>query len=165
MEILVDTLIATWVPAWQKRAKRRVILAPRFYFFDIAIVNDLARRSRLEAGSAAFGAAFEHLIFQELRAHASYAGGGYSIAYWHTASGIEVDFILGDAEVAIEVKSTDRPTSDDRRGLRAWKEEHPTSRCILVARVARGQLTEDGVEVLPWAEFLERLWSDEILVL
>jgi predicted AAA+ superfamily ATPase len=162
-EILVDTLVSTWVPAWQKRVKRRVILAPRFYFFDIGIVNDLARRGRLKPGSTEFGAAFEHFIFLELRAHASYRGGGYPISYWHTASGIEVDFVLGDAAVAIEVKSTDRPTSDDRRGLRAWLEEHPSSRCILVARVARPQRHEDGIEVLPWEDFLHRLWSGEIL--
>jgi predicted AAA+ superfamily ATPase len=74
-EVLVDTLIAAWVPAWTKRAKRRVIGAPRFYFFDVGIVNDLARRRTMVPGSAEFGAAFEHFIWMELRAHAGYRGG------------------------------------------------------------------------------------------
>ena len=43
-DVLVDTLVATWVPAWTKRAKRRVIQAPRFYFFDVGLVNERTRR-------------------------------------------------------------------------------------------------------------------------
>ncbi len=75
-EVLVDTLVATWVPAWTKRTKRRVIQAPRFYFFDVGLVNELAHRGPLTSGSTDFGVAFEHFIFMELRAHAAYAGRG-----------------------------------------------------------------------------------------
>jgi len=163
-DVLVDTLVATWVPAWTKRAKRRVIQAPRFWFFDIGIVNELARRGTLLPGSAEYGAAFEHFIFMELRAHALYAGrgAGLPVSYWRTAAGFEVDFILGDAEVAVEVKSTDRPTTDHLRGLRAWREEHPKSRCLLVCRAPRARRAEQGIEILPWKEFLSRLWNSEI---
>lgn len=163
-DVLVDTLVATWVPAWTKRAKRRVIQAPKFWFFDIGIVNDLTNRSPLSPGSSDFGAAFEHFIFMELRAHATYSprGTGLPVSYWRTASGIEVDFILGNAEVAIEVKSTDRPTTDHLKGLRAWREEHPKSRCILVCRAARGRRAEQDIEILPWRKFLASLWKNEI---
>lgn len=163
-DVLVDTLVATWVPAWTKRAKRRVIQAPRFWFFDIGIVNELARRGTLLPGSAEYGGAFEHFIFMELRAHALYAGrgAGLPVSYWRTAAGFEVDFILGDAEVAVEVKSTDRPTTDHLKGLRAWREEHPKSRCILVCRAPRARRAEQGIEILPWQEFLGRLWNNEI---
>lgn len=160
-EVLVDTLIATWVPAWTKRAKRRVIESPRLFFFDVGIVNDLAHRSGMKPGSAEYGAAFEHFIFMELRAHSSYRG-GCPIAYWRTASGLEVDFILGDGSVAIEVKSSDNITSDHLRGLRAWKEEHPKSRCILVSRAPRARMTEDKIEILPWKVFLTTLWEGGI---
>jgi predicted AAA+ superfamily ATPase len=84
------------------------------------------------------------------------------VSYWRTASGIEVDFILGDAEVAVEVKASERPTTDHLKGLRAWREEHPRSRCLLVCRVPRGRRTEDGIDIIPWREFLERLWRHEI---
>lgn len=160
-EVLVDTLIATWAPAWTKRAKRRVIESPRFYFFDVGIVNDLAHRERMRPGSAEYGAAFEHFIFMELRAHAGYRGGP-PVSYWRTASGLEVDFILGNAEVAIEAKSSENITSDHLKGLRAWKQEHPKSRCILVARAPRARLTEDRIEILPWRDFLRSLWQGGI---
>jgi predicted AAA+ superfamily ATPase len=163
-DILVDTLVAAWVPAWTKRAKRRVIQAPRFWFFDVGIVNELTHRGTLVPGSTDFGAAFEHFILMELRAHASYAPRqmGLPVSYWRTASGIEVDFILGDAEVAIEVKATDRPTTDHLKGLRAWREEHPRSRGILVCRGSRARRTDDGIEIVPWRDFLRSLWRNEI---
>lgn len=163
-EILVDTLLATWVPAWTKRAKRRVIQAPRFWYFDVGLVNELTRRGPLVPGSTDFGAAFEHFMFMELRAHALHAPRdvGLPVSYWRTASGIEVDFILGNAEVAVEVKATDKPAADHLKGLRAWREEHPESRCILVCRAPRGRRTDDGIEIIPWREFLKRLWRHEI---
>lgn len=160
-EVLVDTLIATWLPAWTKRAKRRVIESPRFYFFDTGIVNDLSHRGRLNPGTPEYGAAFEHLIFMELRAFQSYRGGP-PLAYWRTASGMEVDFILGDGRVAIEAKSSDNITSDHLKGLRAWRQEHPTSRCILVSRAPRARVTEDKIEILPWQSFLKMLWQGGI---
>jgi uncharacterized protein len=161
-EILVDTLIAAWQPAWRKRAKRRVIESPRFWFFDIGLVNDLAHRGRMQPGSTDFGAAFEHFLFMELRAHASYRARNRPIAYWRTASGIEVDFIVGDGEIAIEAKSTEQPTADHLRGLRAWREEHPKSRCILVCRAPRARTTDDGIEMLPVTTFLRRLWAGDL---
>jgi predicted AAA+ superfamily ATPase len=113
-------------------------------------------------GSSDFGAAFEHLVFMELRAHAGYRGSrAGEITYWRTASGLEVDFVLGDAATAIEAKSTDAPTTAHLAGLRAWRDEHPASRAILVSRVPRARITDDGIEILPVHTFLRRLWADE----
>jgi predicted AAA+ superfamily ATPase len=161
-EILTDTLLGCWVPAWRKRAKRRVVESPRFYFFDVGLVNDLSRRGRLKPGSVEFGAAFEHFLFMEIRAHAGYRGNRYPIGYWRTSSGFEVDFILGDGAVAIEAKSTENPTSDHLKGLRVWREEQKSKRCILVSRAPRARKTDDGIEILPWQTFLKQLWNDEL---
>ena len=163
-EILSDTLIGCWVPAWRKRTKRRVVESPRFYFFDVGLVNELARRGLLKPGSADFGAAFEHFIFMELRAHSGYHGGRHPIAYWRTSSGFEVDFILGDGAVAIEAKSTDNPTSDHLKGLRAWREEQKSKCCLLVCRAPRARRTEDGIEIVPWRNFLQQLWNDALSI-
>ncbi len=161
-EILTDTLIGCWVPAWRKRAKRRVIESPRFYFFDVGLVNDLANRGELKPGSTEFGAAFEHFLFMEIRAHAGYRRNRYPIAYWRTSSGFEVDFILGNGAVAVEAKATENPTDDSLKGLRAWRQEQNSKRCILVCRVPRARKTGDGIEILPWRDFLRQLWSDEL---
>jgi hypothetical protein len=117
----------------------------------------IARRGQLRAGASEFGAAFEHFIWMELRAHASYSRLHYPIAYWRTASGFEVDFVIADGAAAIEAKSTDQPTTDHLKGLRALKDELHPPRCVLVSRVPRPRRTSDGIEILPWRDFHPQL--------
>lgn len=160
-EILSDTLVGRFLPAFRRRPKRRVILAPKFYFFDLSLANHFLRRSAIRARSESFGHAFEHLLFQELSAHRHYSGLEYDLAYWRTASGYEVDFILGAGEVAIEVKG--RPAhSGDTRGLSAFLEEQPKARAFIVSTDPRPRRM-GKITVLPWRLFLDRLWCNKIV--
>ena len=161
-QILTDTLIARWIPAFQKRPKRRVIHAPRFYFFDLGIVNYLLKRKKIESGGDIFVASFEHYILQEIVAYSHYSGKNFEIAYWRTASQLEVDFILGDHEVAIEIKATNNVKSYQLKGLKAFSEEYLTKRNIVVSLDPKPRFTED-INILPWKEFLERLWNGKII--
>jgi uncharacterized protein len=161
-QILEDTLIGRFLPSFQKKPKRRVISAPKFYFFDIGIVNYLLKRGEIQQGSEIFGNAFEHLIYQEIYAHSKYSGNEYLISYWRTASQIEVDFILGENEVAIEVKSSSNINARHLKGLKSFSEEYETKQLILVCNEPLPRLI-DNVMVLPWKIFLERLWAGEII--
>ncbi len=162
-EILEDTLLGRWLPAYRHRAKRRVILAPKFYFTDVGVVNRLARRGTLLPGSELYGKAFENWVFHELSAFRSYRLFDGDLFYWRLASGIEVDFVLGDMRLAVEAKSSERITWDHLKGLRSLAEDHPgVGRRIVVCRESRPRLTEDGIEILPAATFVERLWSGDL---
>lgn len=161
-QILDDTLIGKQLPAFRKRSKRRLIGAPKFYFFDIGIVADLTHRGGVEKGSELFGRAFEHFIYMEISAHSSYSELNYPIAYWKTASGFEVDFVLGDHELAVEVKSASMIGNRHLKGMRAFKEEYAAGRYIVVSMDPRPRKTADGIDILPWKIFLERLWTGDI---
>jgi len=158
-EILEDTLLGRFVPGYVRRPKRRVVAAPRFYLFDVGVVGSLARRGRVRIGSELFGRAFEHFLFMELAAHSSYSNLGYSVTYWRTTSQLEVDFVLGDHEVAIEAKGTERIETHHLRGLRAIGEEYRFRRRVLVSCDPRRRAAAAGVEIVPWREFLRELWS------
>jgi len=160
--ILEDTMIGYIVPAYTKSIKRRVIQAPRFYFFDIGITNYLLKRSGIEQGSLDFGKAFEHLIIQELIAYISYTNNTNKLSYWRTSSQFEVDCILGDATVAIEIKSSSEVYPHQVKGLRAFKEEHPRARLIVVSFDKLIRLL-NGIEIIPADIFLEKLWKREII--
>ena len=161
-QILEDTLLARFVPSFQKRPKRRVVQAPRFYFFDVGLANFLLKRGKIVARSEAFGKAFEHLIYQELAAHSHYCGLHYPIAYWRTSSQFEVDFILGDHQVAIEVKGSDQVVAHHLKGLKAFREEYKIQQAIVVSRDPKPRIV-DGISILPWEEFLKKLWGGKIL--
>ncbi len=161
-QILEDTLIGRYLPSFQKRPKRRVITAPKFYLFDVGIANYLLRRGKIEAGSELFGKTFEHFIYQEIYAHSRYSGKDYSICYWRTASQLEIDFVLGDHEVAIEVKSNEQVTSRHLKGLKAFAEEYIVKKQIVISNDPVPRLS-DNIEILPWKIFLERLWNGDII--
>lgn len=161
-DILQETMIGYYIPAFRNVQKRRLIKAPRFYFFDIGIVNYLCNRRKMEPGSTDFGHGFEHLIVQELMAYLSYTHSRKTISYWRTTSGYEVDIIYGDAEVAIEVKSSTEVQSRHLKGLKAFSEEHPTARTIIVS-LDTAYRKMNQVEVWPVTQFLNALWNGDIL--
>jgi predicted AAA+ superfamily ATPase len=161
-QILQDTLIGRFVPAYQKKPKRRVITAPKFYFFDIGVVNFLLKRGKIEMGNEVFGNAFEHFIYQELYAHSSYSGLDYPISYWRTASQIEIDFVLGDNEVAIEVKGSKTINQRHLNGLKAFMEEYEVKHSILVCNEPLPRKIGD-IWILPWQIFLQKLWAGELI--
>ncbi|MEQ1634550.1 MAG: DUF4143 domain-containing protein [Planctomycetota bacterium] len=161
--ILEDTLLGSLLPAFASRPKRRVILAPKFYFADVGVVNHLARRGPLEPGSELFGKAFENVIHHELRAFREYRDRAWQLSYWRLSSGSEVDFVLGDAEVAIEVKATSRASTQHLSGLGAFAEDYPkVQRRILVCLEPRRRRTETGIEIVPVVPFLQDLWNGRI---
>jgi predicted AAA+ superfamily ATPase len=161
-QILEDTLTGRFLPSFQKKPKRRVIQAPKFYFFDVGIANYLVKRGRIEFGSEAFGKAFEHFVYQEIYAHSKYSDLNYQISYWRTASQIEVDFILGDHEMAIEVKSTDMVNNRHIKGLKSFAEEYSVKKLIVVSNDPYPRQIEN-VTILPWKMFLDQLWAGEII--
>lgn len=160
--ILEQTLIGYIIPAFTKSKKRRAITAPKFYYFDIGIVNYLLNRKSLLPGSADFGHAFEHLVIQELIAYIGYNRNRHSLSYWRSANGYEVDAIIGNAQIAIEIKSTREVKSNDTKGLKAFLEDFPDCRPIIVSLDERPR-NLNGIEIIPVSCFFEMLWKDEIL--
>lgn len=161
--ILEDTLLGGWLPSYTKRPKRRVIRAPKFYFSDVGVTNRLARRGPLERGSELYGKAFENWVHHELAAFLSYQEFDADLSYWRLAGGAEVDFVVGDMELAVEAKASARISRQHLKGIRSLKQDHPAvARRVVVCLEPRARLTDDGIEVLPAETFVRRLWRREL---
>ena len=132
--------------------------APKFYYFDIGVANHLLHRKELVRGSADYGHAFEHLVIQELYAWLQYTHSEETLSYWRTYTGIEVDAIIGDARVAIEIKSAEEIQHRHLKGLKAFADEHPESRRILVS-LDKFSRTIDDIECLYVLDFFRLLWN------
>ena len=161
-EILEDTLLGRWLPAYTKRPKRRVIGSPKFYFADVGVVNFLARRGALEPGSELFGKALENWVFHELTAYNAYHERFADLAYWRLASGIEVDFIVGKMELGIEVKATSRVSDHHLKGLRHLAKDHPKARRVLVCLEPKPRKTSEGILILPVRSFAGELTAGRL---
>jgi predicted AAA+ superfamily ATPase len=163
-EILEDTLTGGFLPAYTKKMKRRTRQSPKFYFFDVGIVNFLAKRKNLVPKSSDFGKAFENWVFHELKCYKSYKQNDLDLSYWALTTGVEVDFILNDMEIAIEAKSSDKVTSDHLKNLKELKKDFPKIKSrIVVSMEKQIRTTDDGITILPYQEFIKRLWGGEII--
>ena len=161
-KILVDTLLGFEVPAYRKVIKRKLYKASRFYYFDVGIANYLTGRHHLSDKTPEYGHAFEHLIMQEIVAYLGYTDSEEPLSYWHTYDNHEVDAVIGDARVAIEIKSTDHVDHDDKKGLIEFAKEHPETKQILVSRDRISRRSGD-VDLYYVTDFFKALWAGEII--
>jgi predicted AAA+ superfamily ATPase len=162
-QILEDTFLGFRVSPWKKSRIRRLIETEKFFFFDVGVSNYLARRAPRE-GTPEFGKSFEHYLLMELKSYQAYVRPEMEIRYWRTSGGQEVDYILGDMEVAIEVKGNRRAHEGDLKGLNALLDEHKPRRAVLVSLESERRKITPAIEVLPWKRFIEELWSGHLVV-
>ena len=139
-----------------------MIETEKFYLFDVGVANYLARRQP-RLGSAEFGKSFEHYILMELRAYQAYRDPDLAITFWRTSTGQEVDFLLGDKEVAVEIKSSSRVHEGDIRPMISLMEDGPVKKCIVVCLEKEPRMIHKGIQVLPWKLFLDLLWGGALL--
>ena len=160
-QILYDSLIGYEIPAYRKVIKRKLTQAPKFYYFDVGVANYLMHRHHLEPGTPEYGHAFEHLVMQEIIAYLGYKGDLEQLSYWHAYTGEEVDAVIGDAKVAIEIKSTEEVQRKHLSGLKDFSEEHPDAKLILVSRdkITRRHGDKDLYYI---TDFFKALWNGEL---
>lgn len=159
--ILEDTLVGYMIPAYTKVMKRRLVQAPRFYFFDVGLTNHLLHRDALVRGTPEYGHAFEHFIIMELIAYIGYNHKEEKLSYWRTHTGVEVDVVIGNAKLAIEIKSADEIAKRHMKGLKSFGDDYPDCRKIIVS-LDRINRKEDDIELIYVHDFLKMLWNDEL---
>lgn len=156
--ILEDLLIATRMPVFSKKAKRRLVTHSKFFFFDAGIYRTLRPKGPLDTPEDIDGAALETLIFQEVRAINHYYQYEYKEYFWRTANGQEVDFILYGPRgiIAIEVKRSARVTDSDFKGLLMFLREYPMARAYLLTGSDR-EGWEGNIRILSIETFLRQI--------
>ncbi len=162
-QILVDTLLGTFVLPFKKRQERQVISkASKFYLFDTGVAGAITKQTIAEERGELFGNSFEHFIYLEILAHRSYREIDYDINFWRTKSGREVDFILGGGEVAVEVKGSAMVDRRELRSLKSFVEDNKPKQAIIVCN-EREERVHSGIRIMPWRQFLQELWGDQII--
>jgi predicted AAA+ superfamily ATPase len=162
-QILSDTLLGTMIEPYKKRQDRNVIMrSGKFYLFDVGVAGAITHRQIPKEKGEQFGKALEHFILMEILAHRAYRELDYDVNFWRTKSGLEVDFILGKGEVAIEVKGTSRVDSTDLRPLKTFIQEYRPARAFVVCNERASRAHED-IRIVPWRDFLKKLWNGEVI--
>lgn len=154
-QIVEDLLIATHIPPFTRRAERRLVMHPKFYFFDAGLYRALRPRGPLDVSEEIDGAVLETLLLQNLRAVNDGLHLDYDIYFWRTSTGLEVDFILYGPKGlhAIEVKRSHSVGGKDLAALEAFKKDYPEATCWL-AYGGNKRLYFDHIQAVPFEELL-----------
>ncbi len=144
-------------PGLDQVAQAEAAVSSKYYFLDVGVLSAL-QGNLVTSRSPEFGAAFETYILHELISYRDYVSAD-RIAYWRSASGFEVDFIVGD-HTAVEVKATEHVAAQHLRSPRALGEERRLKRLLCVS-LERARRQIDDVVVLPYRLFLDGLWNGE----
>ena len=162
-QILKDTLLGDFIEPFKRRQNRQIISrTSKFYLFDVGVAGTITKRNVRQERGVDFGKAFEHFILMELTAHNSYKEIDYGINFWRTKSGLEVDFILGEGETAIEVKGGSSIKNKDLRPLNAFIETYAPRKSLVVCNEKEERIV-GKVRITPWRKFLRDLWNGKII--
>jgi len=156
--ILEDLLLASLLPVFTRRAKRRMISHPKFYFFDFDIFRALRPMGPLDSPQEAEGPGMETLCFQELSAINDYYNYEYNLYYWRTSNGVEVDFILYGPKglLAFEIKRSSRISKKNLNGLRLFANDYPDAKLYMLYGGSRQEYV-NNISILPVEKALKEL--------
>jgi predicted AAA+ superfamily ATPase len=168
LDILADTQLAWLLPAFEARLRVKERQHPKLYWVDPGVAR--AARGDFHPPSAVErGPLLEGWVGTLLRAYGDPTTGlGHrydSLAYWAPSSNsVEVDFIVrrGRQLAAIEVKAKSALSSRDFAGLKAIGELDRVGRRVLVFMGERPFRTEEGIDALPVAHFVDELEAGKI---
>jgi predicted AAA+ superfamily ATPase len=156
--ILEDLLLASRLQVFSKRARRRITAHPKFFLFDTGVFRAIRPKGPLDRPEEIDGAALETLVFQELRAVIDNERPDYTLYYWRTANGHEVDFILYGEHgiIAIEVKRAANIRRQELQGLKLFAKDYPMAKSFLFYG-GRQRRFAKGIELIPLPEAIGSL--------
>ena len=156
--ILEDLLLAYRIPIFTKRAKRRLIAHPKFYFFDVGVYRTIRPMGPLDLTEEVEGISYESLFFQQVMAINDCLGLGYKIYYWRTSNNVEVDFVLyGNSGLKIfEIKRKRKISDKDLKGLRAFKADYPEAEAYCIFGGER-EMSHAGIKIIPMEQAMKDL--------
>lgn len=164
VQILEDLLIASRIPVFQKRAKRKMTTKPKFYYFDVGVYRTLKKQGPLDPVDEVEGAAVETLVYQEIKSYIENNNLDLEIFFYRTQSKHEVDFVLYGSHgfFAIEVKRSSKFRNQDLEHIKEFKQDYKNSKCLFFYLGDEEYLTDDKIHIVPLQKALLNL--DKILV-
>jgi len=164
-QVLVETLVGDWLPAWKLKAATKEVSHPKFYFFDSGVARAASGRLPYPINSEECGFLFETFIFHELKAYMSYSEKNYKLHYWRSHDNNEVDFVFEDQKgyVAIECKSSEEWLNSYNAGLKVLGEKLKSKNIRLFGVYLGDKVLDIGnIKIFPAKTFLKYLWADQI---
>jgi len=163
-QILEETLLGVLLESYHHSKRKRLIKAPKFYFFDCGVTHVLSRtlRQTIVPGTYAYGNTFEHFYILELIRINEYQKCDFQFSYMLTESGNKIDIIIdrpGMPIALIEIKSSKQCHDEDAKHLKNIRKDFDSYECYVVSndRITR---VNDEITYIYWEESFAKLGFD-----
>lgn len=160
--ILVDTLIGFFLPAYHTSIRKRQKQAAKFYFHDLGIVRSLQNITNLEPipETFAYGTLFESFVVNEIIRLNEYKRTRFEFSHLRVDDKYEIDLIIerpGKKNLLVEIKSSKSIKDNDLKTLETILPSFKNAEALCLSQDEERKKISN-VLCLPWAEGLEEIF-------
>ncbi len=131
IDLLQTNYIVHLLPPWFTNTGKRLVKAPKLYFYDVGLACWLLglRSAEQVARDPLWGSLFENFIIMEAMKDRLNAGETAQMYFYRDSEGNEVDLLLptGGKMHAIEIKAGATVNPDYFKGLKTFAAHHPAA--------------------------------------
>ncbi len=162
--LLEDTLLGSFLEPFNHSFRKRLKVAPKFYYFDVGVARALSATLGIRPvpGTSYYGDLFEQFIIMEAIKLKYYYQSEYRLSYLMTASDVEIDFIIerpGLLPIFVEIKSKDAVNKEDLSALLKLSQDFGACEAICLSQDPRKKKIGHAM-VYPWYEGLEYIFRN-----
>ena len=166
LSLLEASYIIFLLQPYHRNFNKRIIKAPKLYFYDTGVASSLLRIQdpAMLSGHYLVGALFENLVISELIKSAVHQGKRPLIWYWRESNGREIDCIIeseGNRIDAIEIKAGQTFNTDYLKNLKSFP-DLSAGNAIRKTVIYRGadSTISGNIGVLTWEDFVRKRLDD-----
>lgn len=159
--ILQSSYIIYLLRPFYNNYNKRIIKAPKLYFYDTGVACSLLGLQNLEqlAFHPSIGALFENMMIIDLLKQRLNNGLQDNLYYWRDKTGNELDVLLDTATAvtAVEIKAGATMNSDYQKGLLYFKDLADDKKKLKTIICYTGSVIQNrsnGIEVRPWEKII-----------
>jgi len=165
-EILEDTLVGFFLPAYDLSIRKQVRKTPKFYLFDTGVKRALDKTLDipLKPQTYEYGKAFEHFIILEFYKLCKYKEKDETLFYLLTKNNLEIDLVIkrpGKKTLFIEIKSTTNVKKEDAQNLYGITKEIKGSEAFVLS-LDKKRKTFEHIKSYYWKDFIDLFAKDNI---
>jgi uncharacterized protein len=162
-QILQDTLVGFFLPAFHRSTRKSIKQQPKFYIFDLGVKKALTDEldSVYVPRTPAYGKAFEHFLICEIFRLNTYFRSDFDLHHYQTTAGGEIDLVLtkGRKTIAIEIKSTEKIDLTEIHKLQKTSHDISADEVYYISNDSISS-QHGNVSCLHWQTFLKKLFNN-----
>lgn len=157
-QIVEDTLLGFYLPAFHGSVRKSQRISPKFYLFDTGVKKALEESLDQEVAprTSVYGEVFESFLINEIIRLNAYFEKGFRFSYYATKNNVEIDLVIsrGTSNHLVEIKSKNKidPTEVSTMGAAASAFPHLKRAFYLSNDSSRQKI--GNIECMHWRTFL-----------